>query len=128
MIRTAMSDRANAPTDPADDWLEAALRAEGREHRASYLVDDGFTVQVMTKLPAPAPAALPAWRKRAIAGLWTMAGVGAVVAFPGMYADVAREVFRILGGHPISLAQIATGVVVLGAASWTAMVWALRRG
>ena len=128
MIRTAMSDRTLAPTDPADDWLDAALRAEGREHRAGYLADDRFTAQVMAKLPAPAPAVLPAWRKRAVAGLWTMAGIGAVVAFPGVYADVAREVFRLVGGHPVSLAQIVTGVVVLGAASWTAMVWALRRG
>ena len=50
------------------------------------------------------------------------------VALPGAYADVAREFFRVVVGHPVSLAQIATGVVVLGIGSWTAMVWALRRG
>jgi len=123
----AMNPHPPLSTDSADDWLEAALRAEGRDHRAEYVADDGFTGQLMAKLPAPVPVALPAWRKRAVATLWTMAGIGAVVAFPGTYADVAREVFRVVGGHPVSLAQIVGGVVMLGAASWTAMVWALRR-
>ena len=122
-----MNERAPAPTEPGDDWLDAALRADGREHRDNYVADDGFTVSVMAKLPAPAPAALPAWRKRAVAALWAAAGIGAVVAFPATYADVAREVFRVVGGHPVSLAQILSGVVLLGAASWTAMLWALRR-
>ncbi len=60
----------------------------------------------MAKLPAP--ATLPAWRKRAVIGLWTAAGIGAVIAFPGAYADVAREYFRVVAGHPVSLAQIVT--------------------
>ena len=122
-----MSDRTPPSNAPADGWLDAALPTDGREHRADYVADDGFTAQVMAKLPDPAPAALPAWRKRAVAALWTAAGIGAVAAFPGTYADVAREVFRVVGGHPVSLAQIVSGVVVLGAVSWSAMVWALRR-
>ena len=126
MGRTAMDDHSPAMSAPADDWLDAALRAEGREHRAGYLADDGFTAHVMAKLPAP--ATLPAWRKRAVIGLWTAAGIGAVIAFPGAYADFAREYFRVVAGHPVSLAQIVTTVVALGVGSWTAMVWALRRG
>jgi hypothetical protein len=127
MIRP-MSDHPILRTPPADDWLDAALRAEGREHRAGYLADDGFTARVMAKLPAPLAASPPAWRKRAVIGLWTAAGVGAVIAFPGAYADFAREYFRVVAGHPVSLAQIIATVVALGVGSWTAMVWAVRRG
>ena len=50
-----MNDRLPPSTAPADDWLDAALRADGREHRDNYVADDGFTVSVMAKLPAPAP-------------------------------------------------------------------------
>jgi hypothetical protein len=121
-----MSERLSPSTEPAADWLDVALRDDAREHRGAYLADDGFTARVMAKLPAP--ATLPAWRKRAVIGMWTAAGIGFALAFPGTYADVTREFFRIAVGHPISLAQIATGVVFLGVGSWTAAVWALRRG
>ena len=123
-----MDDRTPAAPAPADDWLDSALRAEGREHRAEYVADDGFTAAVMAKLPPPLVAPLPKWRKRAVIGLWTAAGIGAVIAFPGTYADFAREYFRVVAGHPVSLGQIVSGVVMLGIGSWTAMVWALRRG
>ena len=121
-----MNEHLTATTEPADDWLDAALRANAREHRGDYLADDGFTARVMAKLPVP--ATLPAWRKRAVVGMWAVASVGIAVALPGAYADVAREFFRVVAGHPVSLAQIATGVVMLGIGTWTAMVWALRRG
>ena len=42
------------------DWLDAALAAAGKEHRAAYVADDGFTARVIGRLPA-APT-LPAWR------------------------------------------------------------------
>ena len=121
-----MSERVSASTEPAADWLDAALRDDAREHRGAYLADDGFTARVMAKLPAP--ATLPAWRKRAVIAMWTVAGIGFALALPGAFAEVTRELFRIAVGHPVSLAQIATGVVVLGIGSWTAAVWALRRG
>ncbi|MEO8675936.1 MAG: hypothetical protein ABI569_10170 [Casimicrobiaceae bacterium] len=120
-----MNEHLTVTTEPADDWLDAALRADARDHRGDYLADDGFTARVMATLPVP--ATLPAWRKRAVIGMWTVASVGIAVALPGAYADVAREFFRVVVGHPVSLAQIATGVVMLGIGSWTAMVWALRR-
>ena len=72
-------------------------------------------------------ATLPAWRKPAVAVLWTAAAVGLALALPGTVADVAHLVTRILAAQPISLANIATGVVALGLASWAAAAYALRR-
>ena len=120
-----MNQPLSPSNEPNADWLDAALRDDAFDHRGAYLADDGFTARVMEMLPAP--ATLPAWRKRAVIGMWAVAGVGFAVALPGTYADLVREFFRIAVGHPVSLAQIATGVVVLGIGSWTAMVWALRR-
>ena len=62
--------------DASDDWLDDVLRADGREHRADYLDDEGFTARVMSALPAV--AALPAWRKPALAALWAGAGSAAI--------------------------------------------------
>jgi hypothetical protein len=120
-----MNERHGTGATPDDDWLERALREDGRDHRAEYLADDGFTARVAAALPAP--ATLPAWRKPAVAGLWTVAAVGVVLALPGTVADVAHQVTRILGSQPISLANIATGVVALGLASWVAAAYALHR-
>ena len=117
-----MSERMPSTMGPADDWLDAALRADAREHHDDYLADDGFTARVMAKLPVP--ATLPAWRKRAVVAMWAVASVGIAVSLPGAYTDVAREFFRVAVGHPVSLAQIASGVIMLAIAA----VWALRRG
>ena len=59
-----MNEQPPSATNADDDWLDAALRADGREHRAEYLDDAGFTARVMAALPAP--TALPAWRKPAL--------------------------------------------------------------
>jgi hypothetical protein len=120
-----MTDRTLSPADNHDDWLEGALRDDALVHRAEYLPDDGFTARVMAKLPAA--LSLPSWRTPAVAALWAAAGIGIALSLPGAYADVVREYLRIVTGHPVTLDQIATGVVMLGVASWTAMVWALRR-
>jgi len=120
-----MNERLLSTTDTGDDWLDAGLRENGREHRAGYLADCGFTARVMAMLPAP--AALPAWRKPALAALWTAAGVGIALALPGAYADIAREFLRLVIGHPVSFAQIAAGVLALGIGSWAATAYALRR-
>ena len=121
-----MSERSPSMVEPVDDWLDAALRAEAADHRGDYLADGGFTARVMADLPAPATP--PAWRKRAVMGIWAAASVGIALALPGTSVDIAREFVRIAVGHPVSLAQIATGVVLLGIGSWTAAVWVLRRG
>ena len=121
-----MNERLSSANPSADDWLDAALHADAREQHGDYLPDGGFTARVMAALPPP--ATLPAWRKRAVIGMWTAASVGIAVALPGAYTDIAREFLRVAVGHPISLAQIATGIVMLGIGSWTAAAWALRRG
>ena len=107
-----------------DDWLEAALVADAREHRADYFDDDGFTARVMTALPEP--ATLPSWRMPVLLLLWTSAAIGTVFLLPGLASDVIREALRLFGTHPITLSGIATGLVALGAATWAAAVMVLR--
>jgi hypothetical protein len=121
-----MTNDTNTYAAPADDdWLDATLAAAGREHRAQYIADDGFTAGVLAKLPPP--PALPAWRRRAVATLWTAAAAGFALALPGTFAELGREAFRIVAAQPVSLAQIAAGILALGIGSWTAAYWALRR-
>ena len=110
MIRNERAHRPPRPNPPTTGSTRR-LRADAREHRADYLADDGFTARVMAKLPAPRDAAgvAQARRDRDVGG----GGVGIAVALPGAYTDVAREFFRVAVGHPVSLAQIATGVVML---------------
>src|SRR3954453_5274497 len=103
---------------PDSDWLDEALTADGREHRADYLSDEGFTALVMKALPAPEK--LPVWRTPAVLILWTLAAIGIAVLRPELGAEIAREVLRVIAAYPISLSGIATGLVALGAATWAA--------
>jgi hypothetical protein len=119
-----MTDQQLPRTDVDDDWLESALRADGREHRAAYLDDDGFTARVMDRLPAP--VALPAWRKPALTALWAAAGIGIALALPAAAVDVAHEVLRVILGQSVSLTGIAGGVALLGASTWAAAAFALH--
>jgi len=107
-----------------DDWLDAALRADAREHRAAYLDDAGFTASVMAALPAP--AALPAWRRPALTALWAAAGLGIALALPGTVVDVARDVLGLIVGQSVSLAGIAAALAALGVATWGAAAVVLR--
>jgi hypothetical protein len=87
------------------------LREDGREHRAAYLDDDGFTTQLMAALPMPAtPRGASRWLLRRAA-----AGIGMAFALPATVLDVAREVMRVMVGQPVSLTGIAAGVLALGA-------------
>ncbi|MBK7744825.1 MAG: hypothetical protein IPI40_14790 [Betaproteobacteria bacterium] len=80
-----MNDAPAAPrTD--DDWLDAALRAAGRDHRDLYVADDGFTARVVAALPAP--ETVPAWRKPALIALCALTGVGA--ALPANWPSASR--------------------------------------
>ena len=108
-----------------DDWLDRALADVGREHRAAYLDDDGFTARVAAALPAP--ATLPAWRKPAIALLWTAAAAGVALALPSALFDLGYDAARLLASRPVSLGNILTGMVGLGVATWAAAAIALRR-
>ena len=119
-----MNDQLPSRADAGDDWLDGLLRADGGEHRAGYLDDDGFTARVMSALPAP--AALPAWRKPALTALWAGAGIGIALELPATVVDVAHEVLRVILGQRVSLSGIGAGVVVLGVSAWAAVALVLR--
>ncbi|MDQ6917421.1 MAG: DUF5056 domain-containing protein [Pseudomonadota bacterium] len=108
----------------ADDWLDDMLRDAGREHRAEYIADDGFTQRLMAKLPEP--ATLPAWRRPALALLWVF-GVGAVMmAVPGVFEELFRGAMVVLSGHRLGVPDIAAAVVLFAGATWSALVYAMR--
>jgi len=120
-----MTDQPPSAAAAGDDWLDGLLRADGREHRAGYLDDEGFTARVMSALP-PAPAALPAWRKPALTALWAGAGIGIALVLPATVVDVAHEILRVILGQRVSLTGIGASVIVLGASAWAATAFALR--
>jgi len=120
-----MNERIDTVRAAGDDWLDQLLAEDGRDHRAGYLADDGFTARVAAALPAP--IALPAWRRPMLALLWTIAAIGIAVALPEALADAASAIIRLFGHQRISLANVATGLVALGVAAWAGAVYALRR-
>jgi hypothetical protein len=122
--RNHVNDTGNDARTAGDDWLDGLLRADAREHASTYVGDDGFTARVLRALPAP--LALPAWRKPAIAVLWGAAGVAIAVALPAAAVDVAREAYRLLAAQPVSLSGIAGALVAAGALTWSAAAYALR--
>ena len=101
------------------DWLDHILSADD-----DYIADDGFTARVMSALPAP--AALPKWRKPAVAALWGVAAVGLAVAAPGAMVDVGREAYRLLATVPVSIAGLATAMLAVVAATGAAAAYTLR--
>jgi hypothetical protein len=122
-----MNADANAreTLESGDDWLESVLRNDAAEHAHAYLDDAGFTARVVDSLPA-AERAVPAWRKPAVLGLWTLAAAGSAVALPGVAIDVGREAFKLLVAHPVSLPQIAAVVAMIALGTWSAAAYALR--
>jgi hypothetical protein len=117
-----MNQRSDDALD--GDWLDAALAAEGRDHRDQYVHDDGFTARVAAALPPPDTA--PAWRRPALVALWAVAGIGAAMALPGTLTDVAREVYRIVGAHPVAISELVAGIALLGSLALGGAAWALR--
>lgn len=117
-------DPRTAPdaASPQEDWLDRALRAGANDQ---CLPDDGFSARVMAALPAP--AALPAWRKGALAALWAVAGIALAFSLPGVITDVAREVFRLLAARPVSLSGMVVAVFALSVVTWATTAFALRR-
>ena len=112
------------PANSGDDWLEAALQADGQAHRAEYLDDAGFTAKVMAALPAP--VALPAWRRPALMLLWALLGLSIAFALPGFVVDVVRDVLRVVLGQSFSLAGIGAAVIAMVVAAWAAAAFVLR--
>jgi hypothetical protein len=109
--------------DPAD-WIDGLLLRDSSQ-AADYIADSGFTARVMEQLPAA--RALPAWRRPAIIALWLVAAALAAIALPGVAVDVARATYRVFAALPFSLSSLAFAIVALGAATWTAAVFALKR-
>ncbi len=107
-----------------DDWLDRALADAGREHRAAYLDDDGFTARVAAALPAP--ATLPAWRKPASRCCGRPRRRASRSRCPAR-SIVGYDAMRLLASRPVTLGNILTGMVALGVATWAAAAIALRR-
>ena len=111
---------------PGDDaWLESLLDADATAARHDYIDDAGFTASVMNALPTP--AALPRWRKPAVALMWATAGVAGAVALPGAVLDLTREAVRVVATQPVSLSGMAGALVVLAVATWAGTAFALQR-
>lgn len=111
-------------TTPDDDWLDQALRARGAEHRSAYIDDDGFTGRVLAALPPP--VTLPAWRKPALVVLWLVAGIAVALMVPDWFESMFRGTVAIFVGQRLSLAGIGAAVLVLGALTWGALLYAAR--
>jgi hypothetical protein len=110
-------------TQRGDDWLEAALAADARDH-AAYLADDGFAASVLAQLPHV--AALPAWRRPVVALLWLITGGAVAVALPGLFYDVFHGLIATVFGQALTLPRIALAVTLLGALTWSTIVYAVR--
>jgi hypothetical protein len=110
--------------DAGDDWLDDMLRGAGREHRADYDADDGFTQRVMARLPEP--ATLPVWRRPTVALLWVLAVGAAMVALPGLFEELFRGAVAVFAGHRVGLTDIAMALVLFGGATWSTLVYAMR--
>ena len=111
-------------TDANLDWIERALKADAGEHAAVYIADDGFTSGVLARLPAP--AVLPAWRGPVLAVLWLIAAAAVVVALPDLFYDVFRGLVAIVVAQPLTWSRIAAALLLLGATTWSATVYAMR--
>jgi hypothetical protein len=112
--------------DPAagNDWLEQALRADGLEHRSTYIGEDGFAARVMAGLPRQ--TTLPVWRRPAIALLWLCAGIAAVFAVPGMFDEVFRGAVALLVGHRLGVADIVALFVIPSTAACGMLIYAAQ--
>ncbi len=117
-----MNDAYTREAAPGDDWLDTALRAA----RPPALADDGFTARVMAALPPVIAASMPAWRKPAVATLWTLAAAGIAISLPGVAFDVVRDAYRVFTAYPVSTAQLAFAVAAAATVMWTAAGYAVK--
>lgn len=107
-----------------DDWLEQALRADARAPAAGYVADDGFTARVMARLPSP--ATLPAWRRPVVVMLWLIAGGAGVALLPDLFYTLFGNLVEVIVAQPLTWSHIAAALMLLGATTWSAVVYAMR--
>jgi hypothetical protein len=118
-----MTMNTQPPID--DDWLEQALRADAREHAASYLPDDGFTAQVLGGLP-PRPAALPSWRRPVLWTLWAIVAIAVIAALPIWFEDVFSSMAATFVGQRLRFSDVAVLLTLLGGVTWSTLFFAAR--
>ena len=124
MTTTMSNNTHNSESTEVRDWLDGLLAADALDARSAYISDEGFTARVLHALPAR--MTLPAWRKPAVLALWGVALAGISLALPGAFVDVAREAYKLLAAHPVSLSGMAGALLAAGALSWSAAAYALR--
>lgn len=111
------------PTDTDDGWLEQALRADAREHAAAYVAEDGFAASVLSRLPAP--PTLPAWRRPVVVMLWLFAGGAVAALLPDLFYAVFRGLAAMIVGQSLTWSNIAAALLLLGATTWSTIVYAM---
>jgi len=111
------TDRA----DSDDGWLEQALKADAQA--TAYVADEGFTARVMAGLPAP--ATLPAWRRPVVALLWLIAGGAVVALLPDLFYTIFGGLV-VLFVQPLTWSHLGVVLLVLGATTWSTLVYAMR--
>jgi hypothetical protein len=78
----------------------------------------------MARLPQAATP--PVWRRPVVALLWFCAAAAAVMGIPGLFDDVFRGTVAMFVGHRIGVADVVALLVVLGAATWGMLLYAVR--
>ena len=121
-----MSDPRHDPDSARDDdWIEALLREDAREHAQRVVADDGFTARVVTAIPAP--VTLPPWRTPLLVGMWAAAGLGLATMLPDALRDTAQDVLRFIVAQHFSLRDVGVVVLAFAGASWAGTLYALRQ-
>jgi hypothetical protein len=110
--------------DAGSDWLDDMLRDAGREHRADYLADDGFTQRLMAQLPEP--AALPSWRRPVVALLWAVGACAVMFSLPGLFEQLFRGAMAALVGHRLGVPDVVVALFLFGGATVSTLVYAAR--
>ena len=107
--------------DGDDGWLERALKSDAQA--SAYIADDGFSAAVMARLPTP--AALPAWRRPVVALLWLVAAGALAALLPDLFYTVFGELVTLFV-QPLTWSHIGVMLLLMGATTWSTLVYAMR--